>query len=263
MARVPALQPGLLTLSRRRLLPRRVWSRLQPMGDVKIPVPGGHTVVYRSRADDQFARRVVWPGFEAWEGSTVAYVAGIAGDVRGFWDVGAHTGVFSLIVAAVNPSARIRAFEPNPAVVPLLLGNLAANGLPSGILVPVALSDVTGVAHLEVPGDVTAAHVATEGVEIRTMRGDDVDDGSAVGLVKIDVEGHELEVLRGMERVLRRCRPALVIEVGDDEHLAGVRALLAPLGYPSCSYFTRCGLVTVDTVPEREGGQPNFLFLAG
>lgn len=258
---VPGLQTAVAALARRGLVPRALWSRLQPMGDVALRAPGGQRLVYRSQADDRFARRVVWDSFRSWERSTVEYVAGTCGTMRGFWDVGAHTGVYTLLVAAVNPAARVRAFEPNPAVLPMLLGNLDANGLSPDIVVPAALSDVSGFAHLEVPSDVTAAHVAAQGIAIRTLRGDDVDDGSPVDLVKIDVEDHEPEVLRGMASLLERCRPALIIEVADDERLAAVRSLLQPLDYLDCSYFTIHGLVAAGPGLRRELGHPNFPFL--
>jgi pantoate--beta-alanine ligase len=45
------------------------------MGDVALRAPGGQRLVYRSQADDSFARRVVWDGFRSWESSTVEYVA--------------------------------------------------------------------------------------------------------------------------------------------------------------------------------------------
>lgn len=190
-------------------------------------------------------------------------MAAMSGSIRGFWDVGAHTGVYTPLVAAVNPAARIRAFEPNPAVVPMLLGNLAANGLRRDILVAAALSDVTGATHLDVPHDVTAARIAAQGVAIRALRGDDIDDGSPVDLVKIDVEGHELAVLQGMVGLLTRCHPALVIEVlGDDQRLAAVRSLLEPLGYSRCSYFAGRGLVPTDVGFEREPRCSNFLFVS-
>ena len=259
---VPGLQASVIALARRGLLPRRVWSKLQPMGDVVLRAPGGQEFIYRSRPDDMFARCVAWAGFSGWEGSTVEYVAATCDRVRGFWDVGAHTGVYTLLVAAVNPAAHIRAFEPNPAVVPMLLGNLEANRLPEDIVEAAALSDVSGVAYLDVPFNVTAATVGARGIPIRAVRGDDVDDGSPVDLVKIDVEGHELAVLQGMGGVLARCHPALIIEVlGAGENLAAVRSLLEPLGYSNCSYFTECGLVPIDDGCEGELGGPNFLFL--
>lgn len=262
LKQVPGLQTSVVALARRGVVPHAVWSKLQPMGDVVLRAPGGQKFVYRSQPDDMFARCVVWAGFRCWERSTVDYVAATCGCIRGFWDVGAHTGVYTLLVAAVNPAAHIRAFEPNPAVAPMLLGNLAANGLRSDILVAAALSDATGAAHLDVPYNVTAASVAARGIAIRAVRGDDVDDGSPVDLVKIDVEGHELAVLRGMVGLLTRCRPALVIEVlGDDQRLDAVRSLLEPLGYSSCSYFTNRGLVPTAAGLRKEPGGPNFLFL--
>ena len=260
--RVPGLQPSVAALARRGLVPRAVWSRLQPVGDTVLRAPGGERFIYRSQPGDMFARNVVWAGFRCWERSSVEYVAATCDRIRGFWDVGAHTGVYSLMVAAVNPAVRIRAFEPNPIVVPMLLGNLDANGLPGTIVADVALSDRTGVACLEIPFDVTAAEVASQGVAIRTIRGDDVDDGSPVDLIKIDVEGHELEVLRGMLGLLKRCRPALVIEVGDDDRLDAVESLLASIGYSSCSYFGGRGLVPTELRFERESRCSNFLFLA-
>jgi FkbM family methyltransferase len=218
--------------------------------------------VYRSRPDDLFSRRVCWDGLRTWERSTVEYIAGVSDAIRGFWDVGAHTGVYTLLVAAVNPTVHIRSFEPNPKVLPLLRENLVANRLPDGLVVPAALSDTTGVARLHVPDDVTAARVASKGVEIQTVRGDDVDDGSAVDLVKIDVEGHELAVLRGMIGLLERCRPALVIEIAGHEQVAAVRSLLAPLGYQDGDYFTGRGLIPAIDGMTWEGGHLNFLFIA-
>ena len=61
-----------------------------------------------------------------------------------------------------------------------------------------------------------------------------------VGFIKCDVEGHELEVLRGADQVLREDRPALLVESVDDRPAAGQTARvfdhLRGLGYTGCFF---------------------------
>jgi FkbM family methyltransferase len=98
----------------------------------------------------------------------------------------------------------------------------------------VAVSDAPGTARLLVPEhhqrQVTAqgslAHgfdgqgVGVRKIEVPLVRLDDVLGPDAdVDFVKIDVEGHEMSVLRGGAEMLRRCRPAILIEI-EQRHLS-------------------------------------------
>lgn len=58
-----------------------------------------------------------------------------------------------------------------------------------------------------------------------------VDEFADVSLIKLDVEGMELDALSGAMGTIRRCRPELFVEIWDEEVLAKVQDLLAPLGY--------------------------------
>ena len=60
LLRVPGLQRALVTRTQRGLIPRMLWTRLQPMGDVALRAPGGQRLVYRSQPGDRFARRVAY-----------------------------------------------------------------------------------------------------------------------------------------------------------------------------------------------------------
>ncbi len=98
---------------------------------------------------------------------------------------------------------------------------------------PVAVSDDSGAAQLLVPQhhnrQVTAqgslAHgfdgqdVQVRQIEVPLVRLDDVLGGVDVDFVKVDVEGHEMSVLRGGAEMFRRCRPALLIEI-EQRHLS-------------------------------------------
>ncbi|MFD8811290.1 FkbM family methyltransferase, partial [Streptomyces sp. NPDC059627] len=66
---------------------------------------------------------------------------------------------------------------------------------------------------------------------IRLLTLDEVFAETPLDLVKIDVEGHEMSVLRGARRVLRRDRPTLVMEALVDADLGDLIAEFEPLGY--------------------------------
>jgi FkbM family methyltransferase len=136
-------------------------------------------------------------------------------------DVGANRGVYTY--AGLRAGCHVHAFEPNPE---LAIG-LKVLG-PKVTVHNVALSDRGGRATFFIPydsdGDIGTrgslhndvdpdlAHRATT---VRTASLDSF-EFSAVGLVKIDVEGHELSVLRGSKETLGRCRPSLIVEVEDN-----------------------------------------------
>lgn len=158
---------------------------------------------------------------EVWE-NLVAHVA--PGDI--FWDVGAHVGAVS-IKALRDPRIRAcHAFEPDPVQAEALAFNLALNGN-HGILHRLALSDrseIRALYHgpLSNIGLSSLAKSTTDSMFSVTCRsGDELvfgDGVSAPDLLKIDVEGWELHVLQGMERLLRERLPrAIVFEWAVDE----------------------------------------------
>jgi FkbM family methyltransferase len=123
------------------------------------------------------------------------------------WDVGASFGVYSRMFCEMcGPGGAVYAFEPLPDTVARLRTN--TSGLDRVRIMPVALSDTSGLAVIGRGGDVDAAAEARRrnGIGVMLRRGDELVDTGRVALpdvVKIDVAGHELEVLRGMRSILR------------------------------------------------------------
>lgn len=74
-----------------------------------------------------------------------------------------------------------------------------------------------------------AVDFATLGVPLRTLDSFELSD---VGFIKIDAEGHELQVLQGASATITLCKPNLLIEVRRNE--ASVYALMRSLGYEAC-----------------------------
>jgi FkbM family methyltransferase len=142
-------------------------------------------------------------------------------------DAGANWGLFTARLAELTgPTGRVTAFEPNPGHAHTL--GAIAEQHPWVKLQLAALSEEPGAADLAVPvhegrelsalasldpgeqgDDVRFRKVAVELTTLDAALGDDV---PPVRFVKCDVEGHELAALRGGERMLRRDRPAILLE---------------------------------------------------
>lgn len=121
-------------------------------------------------------------------------------------DCGADIGLFSALLTARCPSIeRVVAFEPNPEACRVLAGNVRR--LPAGECHEAAVSDFAGQAVLQSPRPGTSDHArfivpAAQG-DVEVIRIDDLEVDPRHGLLlKIDVEGAELSVLRGAVRTL-------------------------------------------------------------
>jgi FkbM family methyltransferase len=161
-------------------------------------------------------------------------------------DVGANIGYMtSLLGARVGPTGQVISFEPNPQVLPILNENIGMwKEVPhmAGIqLHPVGLSDRQATAVLslaESPGNMGTAHLLDHsdpdgnGVEIAVDTLDGLLGPEAfVGILKLDVEGHELEVLRGGEHALTSGRIRDIVYEDHQGFDSDVRRLLERHGY--------------------------------
>jgi FkbM family methyltransferase len=155
------------------------------------------------------------------------------------YDVGANIGLYTLVFAA-NRLREVVSFEPSPLVLPLLHANVAGNRLDRVRVIPMALSDRSGLIRFALDRVTTnTSHVAQEsepGVSVASI---DLDSWLAAqsvrppDLIKLDVEGHDGPVLHGMADVLRHHRPIVCLEGGlrdADGRVPGL-AFLARLGY--------------------------------
>lgn len=137
-------------------------------------------------------------------------------------DIGASTGSFCLL-AKFHPGARVYAFEPYPLAHEILLHNIECNDLTDRVIAyQCALFNKTGVASLKVPKSLGGAGLACLGTPNRfcewekflvyTWQLDDISTISHVDLIKIDVEGCELQVLQGGAKIINRFRPGILLE---------------------------------------------------
>lgn len=150
-----------------------------------------------------------------------------------FVDVGANIGYYVGIAGRlVGPAGHVYAVEPLPAAVELLRGNLA--GLPHATLLPLAVGEHAGEADLfaRERGDLssldpaTGADPAAAGTPVRVRLSTldrELAGARRVDVVKIDVEGFELEVLRGAVETIRKHQPLVAFEYNEVGHARGIR----------------------------------------
>lgn len=128
-----------------------------------------------------------------------------------FVDIGANIGWFAVLASAgVGASGQVFAFEPSRRIHQHLADNVGINNCGNVVLERLALSDVSGSAILananpRNDGMGSIVHGGRAGEEVRTQTLDAYFEGRDAGtidLVKLDVEGAEMFVLRGMRELL-------------------------------------------------------------
>ena len=129
-----------------------------------------------------------------------------------FYDVGANVGLYTCFVAPL--SAHTVAFEPHPANVERLQENINLNDISNTTVRQEALSNSNDTAELvsqgtDIAGEGThaiATGLDSRSIEVDTIRGDSLPSSVPdPDVIKIDVEGAEMEVLEGLSDVLEDC----------------------------------------------------------
>lgn len=187
-------------------------------------------------------------------------------------DVGAHIGYFSLLFAKwLRGRGKVYAFEPFPRTVQRLKRNLELNPRLGGLvrLRETAVSDFVGSISMSAPseGNSGCNYLSASGdgnVAVTTLDAFAQQESfSRVDLIKIDVEGSEVELLEGARETLERFRPLVMIEVNPStlrrfQHTAGdVISLLGKYRY-RMAYANRLGILKPLPHLPGDGEEPNI-----
>lgn len=194
-----------------------------------------------TNADDIVAAHYLYAGPATFESGTLKLWTHLAKCSSWIYDVGSFTGVFALAAATANPRCRIMAFEPSFITYSRLLVNIMANEF-DGQIAPVRAGLGSEQAELDLHHSSGVYVMAsdetfrkeqaerswfTEKVQIFSLdyllaeqhnhRKEIVleIDFSNPDLIKIDVEGFEKEVIRGMRQTIIKSKPLIIMEILD------------------------------------------------
>lgn len=161
------------------------------------------------------------------------------GTGREFIDVGANAGVYT-VAGSEGGAFKVHAFEAHPATFALLRENVSGNGRDNVVLENAAVSDAAGFLRFSDLAGSPVNHVMESGeaggIEVPAIRLDDY--AARLGLrpvgMKVDVEGHEVPVLRGAERILKDSVQFVFLE---ENHPGPLLSYLSECGFEGPYYF--------------------------
>lgn len=236
---------GLFSLVRMFWSPKpSVYQHLHFKGTIRVPVPESKSFKIRHYGY-QIENEIFWAGLSGgWEKESIKVWIKLCKNSGTIFDIGANTGIYSLVAKAVNPSSVVYAFEPVSRVFKKLKKNIELNHYD---IYPVqkAVSNFDGKAVIyDRPSDhiysVTVnknlAAPDTEVIEttISTISLDSFIRKNAVSgidLLKIDVETHEPEVLKGFSEYLKQYKPAMLIEILNEDVGEKINTITSGLDY--------------------------------
>ena len=224
---------------------------------------------------------------EPWLNRTIATLLETSSGA--FVDVGVNLGQTLIKVKTLQPDRPYAGFEPNPICVAFVRRLVAANRWRDATIAPFGLSDearaLTLFARADDPADSSATVVpglyttqdTWERTPVVVLPGDEALaalDVGRVGVLKIDVEGAELEVLRGLEGTLHAHRPSVICEMlpsyapGQKRwafrqpRTEAVVAMMRSLGYRLFRLLPSGGALPLETIaPHSDKSLTNYAFV--
>ncbi|MCF8276020.1 MAG: FkbM family methyltransferase [Flavobacteriales bacterium] len=194
--------------------------------------------------NSSFETSIFWTGTFHDERASLQIWYALCEHSKNIVDIGANTGVYSIVAKSANPNSNLAAFEPIDRIFSKLEANILLNGM-NVTMEKMAASNSNGSTiiydlpaehhyHASLVKEEVEHHEGIRAVEVEVIRLDDYlvrKNWSSLDLVKIDVEGFEIEVIEGMKDALQRWQPSILIELKDAERAAKMEAMVASLGY--------------------------------
>lgn len=181
----------------------------------------------------------------------LSFVKQFIDPTKNILDIGANIGVHSVVYSNYVHSGKVYSFEPQKVVYEILESNLQINNCTNVIPYNFGASDRDDTfymnAHYDSKDNQGAFRICSKeestGITIQCKRIDDIGIEN-VGYVKIDVEGHEYETLLGMQELLIRDKPVMLIEIHNSSPTkASVFEFLQLIGYNEYMRLSHCDYV--------------------
>lgn len=221
-----------------------LYKHLHFKGDIKVKVDDSHSFKIRHYGFE-VENSIFWAGLTGgWEKVSLSLWIELVRNSDVVFDIGANTGIYSLIAKSLNPQTQVFAFEPVKRVFEKLQFNNQLNGYDINCYESAA-SDSNGTATIYDTSDehtysvtvgknLNSSDVPVIPTTIETVRLDTLIERlrlPKIDLIKLDVETHEAEVIEGLGKYLEEFQPTMLVEVLNDTVGRNIEALVAGKGY--------------------------------
>lgn len=226
-------------------LPEYVYKHLHFKGEISIKIDDHKS--FRMLANGYVEEnQLFWGGIEnGWEKTSMSLWRKICSHSEIVLDIGANTGVYSLLSKTINPNCKVFAFEPIESTITQLEYNIEINKYDITVL-PYALSNYKGEASVFLRENEDFAYSVTvnksllspntkqKEIKIKTDTLENFiskNNIKKIDLVKLDVETHEPEVIEGMGHYFELYKPDFLIEIWDKESAEKLNKMFKGKGY--------------------------------
>ena len=224
--------------------------KLPPAGIMKIKLSDGETIKLKTNQTDFVAFWVYWKGLYTYEYTSI--FEKIIGKVNGFIDIGSNGGLYSLIAAKKSENIKILAFDPSNAANYFVNENIRINGFSDKIrFFKIAMSDKTEtldffeVKNRKYPylkynlgGSSSLINhpklfnqISVQAYSFDSFLAENPEHNFEIDFIKIDAEGAEPNIIRGMKKTIEKYKPIIVCEILMDNVGGEIEKLFTDLGY--------------------------------
>jgi FkbM family methyltransferase len=255
-------------------LPARMLTKIPYVGSVKCNLPNGRSFTLHSDGRDFVASAVYWYGIDGVEGLSTRAFIDLLNGVEVVLDVGANSGIYSLIAGSYSEHIRVYGFEPVRAVYEYFANAVSRNQLSNVQPVHGALTNFDGEIEmfveegLRLPLSASARQESAGGYgRVEKSPAIMLDSFVAkneigkIDLIKLDTETTEPDVLRGGLQTIKKHRPVILCEVQYGATESELNRIFGDLNY---RYFLvgSSKLLPKDTiVGDPSGIYNNYLFV--
>ncbi len=240
--------------------PQHIYRHLYFWDKFSVKVDSRRSFVMRHHGYE-LENELFWRGLElGWESESMAIWRQLCAGADVVLDIGANTGLYSLVAKTLLPRAKVYAFEPVPTVFQRLQENCHLNGYDISCRCQAASNfDGTASIYMSPTTDhvysvtVNQNHVGSTAVQqsVATTRMSTFiaqERLQKIDLIKLDVETHEPEVLEGFGVHLSAMRPTMLIEILSSDIGQRVEALVSELDYLYFNVDERGGIRRTDHI---------------